>query len=170
MLYSLMDGHARTSTELAVVAGVSPSTASVHLNRLTAERLVNVLVQGKHRYYSLDGPAVASVLEGLKRPRRRRSRQVRAAYAEPFYGPRERVTTTWPARLAVALHDRLPRNGMAVGANSNYELTAGTVRVASSRHRRRRPRERCGAVSPTHAWIGASGGRTSAARWAPRLS
>jgi hypothetical protein len=29
MLYCLMDGHARTSTELAVVAGVSPSTASV---------------------------------------------------------------------------------------------------------------------------------------------
>ena len=31
MLYCLMDGHARTSTELAVVADVSPSTASVHL-------------------------------------------------------------------------------------------------------------------------------------------
>jgi len=34
MLYCLMDNHARTSTELAVVAEVSPSTASVHLNRL----------------------------------------------------------------------------------------------------------------------------------------
>jgi hypothetical protein len=29
-----MDGHARTSTELSVVATVSPSTTSVHLNRL----------------------------------------------------------------------------------------------------------------------------------------
>ncbi len=34
MLYCLMDGHARTSTELAMVAEVSPSTASVHLSRL----------------------------------------------------------------------------------------------------------------------------------------
>ena len=34
MLLRLMDGHARTSTELSVVAYVSPSTASVHPNRL----------------------------------------------------------------------------------------------------------------------------------------
>jgi DNA-binding transcriptional ArsR family regulator len=65
MLYCLMDGHARTSTELAIVAGVSPSTASVHLNRLKTEHLVKVAVQGKHRYYSLEGPDVASALEGL---------------------------------------------------------------------------------------------------------
>jgi len=65
MLYCLMDGHARTGTELAIVADVTPSTASVHLNRLKAERLVKVLVQGKHRYYSLGGPHVAGVLEGL---------------------------------------------------------------------------------------------------------
>src|SRR5271169_7011259 len=65
ILYCLMDGHARTSTELAIVAEVSPSTASVHLNRLKTERLVKVLVQGKHRYYSLEGPNVARALEGL---------------------------------------------------------------------------------------------------------
>jgi DNA-binding transcriptional ArsR family regulator len=65
MLYCLLDGHARTSTELAVVAGVSPSTASAHLNRLKRERLVRTLVQGKHHYYSLEGPNVASALEGL---------------------------------------------------------------------------------------------------------
>src|SRR5437899_6376124 len=65
MLYCLVDNRARTSTELAVVAGVSPSTASVHLSRLRAERLVKVIVQGRHRYYSLNGAGVARVLEGL---------------------------------------------------------------------------------------------------------
>jgi DNA-binding transcriptional ArsR family regulator len=65
ILYCLMDGHARTSTELAVVAGVSPSTASVHLQRLKTSHLVKVHIQGKHRYYSLEGPDVANVLEGL---------------------------------------------------------------------------------------------------------
>jgi DNA-binding transcriptional ArsR family regulator len=65
MLYSLLDGHARTSTELATVAEVTPSTASAHLNRLKEERLVKVFVQGKHRYYSLDSRNVASALEGL---------------------------------------------------------------------------------------------------------
>jgi hypothetical protein len=48
-----------------MVAEVSPSTASVHLNRLKAERLVTLLVQGKHRYYSLEGAGVAAALEAL---------------------------------------------------------------------------------------------------------
>lgn len=65
MLYSLMDGCARTSTELAVAAGVSPATASAHLNRLKEEGLVKAQAQGKHRYYSLDGAHVAGALESL---------------------------------------------------------------------------------------------------------
>src|SRR5258708_6700271 len=65
ILYCLMDGHARTSTELAIVAEVSPSTASAHLNRLKQEHLIKPLVQGKHRFYSLEGPEVAQALEGL---------------------------------------------------------------------------------------------------------
>lgn len=65
MLFCLLDGHARTSTELAAVADVATSTASAHLNRLKAERLVKLVTQGKHRFYSLDNPGVATVLEGL---------------------------------------------------------------------------------------------------------
>jgi DNA-binding transcriptional ArsR family regulator len=65
MLYALMDNRARTATELAMIGDVNPSTASSHLSRLKDERLVRMLVQGKHRYYSLDGADVASVLEGL---------------------------------------------------------------------------------------------------------
>src|SRR5579864_9122806 len=65
MLYCLLDGRARTSTELAVVAEVTPSTASVHLQRLKTERLVKVFAQGKHRYYSLEGSNVAAALEAL---------------------------------------------------------------------------------------------------------
>ena len=65
ILYSLLDGHARTSTELAIVADVTPSTASVHLNRLRDARLVRMAAQGKHRYYSLAGNDVANALEGL---------------------------------------------------------------------------------------------------------
>jgi DNA-binding transcriptional ArsR family regulator len=65
MLYCLVDGHARTSSELAMVGEVSPSTASVHLARLREQRLVKVLHQGKHRYYSLEGASVARALEAL---------------------------------------------------------------------------------------------------------
>jgi DNA-binding transcriptional ArsR family regulator len=65
MLYSLSDGLARTSTELAAIARVTPSTASIHLQRLRDSSLVRVLPQGKHRYYTLAGPQVASALEAL---------------------------------------------------------------------------------------------------------
>jgi DNA-binding transcriptional ArsR family regulator len=65
MLYSLLDGHARTSTELAILGEVSPSTASAHLARLLERQLVSMKSQGRHRYYQLAGPAVARVLEAL---------------------------------------------------------------------------------------------------------
>jgi len=106
MLFSLMDGHARTSTELAVVADVSPSTASAHLNRLKAERLIKVLALGKHRYYSLEGPNVASALEALS---------VLSGGARSKFVPntpsRLRVARTCYDHMAgsvgVSLHDRL---------------------------------------------------------------
>jgi DNA-binding transcriptional ArsR family regulator len=65
MLCCLMDGHARTATELAIVAEISPSTASVHLGRLAEEKLVRVVPQGKHRYYTLNGPDVGLTMENL---------------------------------------------------------------------------------------------------------
>jgi DNA-binding transcriptional ArsR family regulator len=65
MLYSLIDGRARTSTELAALANVTPSTASIHLQRLRTQRLVAVFAQGRHRYYNLARPDVAVALEAL---------------------------------------------------------------------------------------------------------
>src|SRR5260370_38927974 len=62
ILFCLMDGHARTSTELAIVADVTPSTTSVHLNRLKSARLVKVVVHGTHCYYSLQSSDVAGAL------------------------------------------------------------------------------------------------------------
>src|SRR5262249_18319043 len=65
MLCSLLDGCARTSTELAVVAGVGAPTASAHLQRLKQLGLVEVWVQGRHRYYRLANHDVARALEAL---------------------------------------------------------------------------------------------------------
>jgi len=65
MLCCLLDGRARTSTELSVTAGVSPPTASVHLSRLRSDGLVKAFAQGKHRYYSLEGSPIAKALEAL---------------------------------------------------------------------------------------------------------
>ena len=94
MLYALADGRARTSTELAVLAEVSPATASAHLQRLKNERLVKVLAQGKHRYYSLHGPSVAAALEALS---------VLAGAPRPAFVP----STPVPLRVARACYDHI---------------------------------------------------------------
>jgi len=65
MLFALLDGRARTSTELALVARVSPPTASTHLTRLRDARLLRLRVQGRHRYYSIENRRVAVMLERL---------------------------------------------------------------------------------------------------------
>ena len=145
MLNCLMDGCARTSTELAVVAGVTPSTASVHLKRLTTHRLVKVLAQGKHRYYSLADPSVAAALEALS--------VIAGGPSIPAFVPktphRLRAARTcydhMAGTLGVELHDRFHALGWLSGS-SDYELTPTGVTafvqlgvdVKAAREQRRR--------------------------------
>ncbi|AKJ28181.1 ArsR/SmtB family transcription factor [Caldimonas brevitalea] len=65
MLCALLDGRARTATELAAQADVAASTASAHLARLVEQRLLQCVPQGKHRYYQLAGADAAQALEAL---------------------------------------------------------------------------------------------------------
>ncbi|WP_243060873.1 helix-turn-helix transcriptional regulator [Nocardioides sp. SR21] len=65
MLDALMGGRALAAGELARVAGVGRSTASEHLARLLDGGLVEVVAQGRHRYYRIAGPDVGAALEAL---------------------------------------------------------------------------------------------------------
>ncbi len=65
ILCALMDGRAFAAGELAAAAHVSPQTASGHLGKLSAARLIVSIPQGRHRYYRLAGPHVAGMLEGI---------------------------------------------------------------------------------------------------------
>lgn len=110
ILCSLMDGHARTSTELAAVAEVSASTASAHLAKLKELALVRLHVQGRHRYYSLADKRVAQALEAL---------MVIGQNAAPTFNPRtpdrlQFARTCYDhmaGTLAVLLHDRMIEAG-----------------------------------------------------------
>jgi DNA-binding transcriptional ArsR family regulator len=134
ILYCLMDGHARTGTELAMVAQVTPSTASVHLNRLKTDRLLKVLVQGKHRYYSLRGAHVARVLEGLSVIAGRSRDQFVPSTPNGLRAART-CYDHMAGTLGVSLHDRFKALGFLTnrltarskGASDAYQLTpAGT--------------------------------------------
>ncbi|MBV5265350.1 winged helix-turn-helix transcriptional regulator [Pinisolibacter sp. B13] len=65
MLIGLMDGRALTATELAGVGGITKQTASSHLAKLVDGEVLVVEAQGRHRYFRLAGPHVASLIEAL---------------------------------------------------------------------------------------------------------
>ncbi|AVR95510.1 ArsR/SmtB family transcription factor [Pseudoduganella armeniaca] len=132
MLCCLLDGHARTSTELSVVAEISPSTASAHLARLKEDGLLVQLVQGRHRYWRLSNGDVAAALEALlvvagvprapfKPATPTRLRQARTCYDH------------MAGALAVELHEHCMTQGWLADepTTGEYALTdAGTARFA----------------------------------------
>jgi DNA-binding transcriptional ArsR family regulator len=65
MLCCLLDGHARTATELAAAAEIGASTASAHLSRLLSAGLLRCEAQGRHRYHRLAGGEVGAALEAM---------------------------------------------------------------------------------------------------------
>jgi DNA-binding transcriptional ArsR family regulator len=65
MCLALAGGEARPAGELAMRAGVSAQTASSHLARLVAGRVLRVEQQGRWRYYRLAGPEIGHAIEAL---------------------------------------------------------------------------------------------------------
>ncbi|MGH8117254.1 MAG: ArsR/SmtB family transcription factor [Rhodanobacteraceae bacterium] len=132
MLCSLLDGRARTGTELAIIGGVSASTASTHLARLVERQLVRVQAQGRHRYYSLKDRDVAAALEaltvvaGATHKRFKPHTQERLRAARTCYDH-------MAGALAVALHDRLFEVGwLSRGGGGDYDVTAQGVDAFAS--------------------------------------
>jgi DNA-binding transcriptional ArsR family regulator len=66
MLSALMGGRSLTAKELAYYANVSRSTASGHLGKLVAARLLTVVRERRFSYYRIASPLVASMLESIK--------------------------------------------------------------------------------------------------------
>ena len=65
ILTALLTGRAMTAKELAYFAGVTAATASSHLSRLLAGRLLAMDKQGRCHYYRLRSAEVARAIEGL---------------------------------------------------------------------------------------------------------
>jgi DNA-binding transcriptional ArsR family regulator len=80
MLAALMGGQALTSSELASIARISRSTASEHLAKMVVARLLIVTQKRRNRYYRIESPLVARMLESIK--------AVAALEMPPRYQPR----------------------------------------------------------------------------------
>ncbi|CRM82466.1 HTH-type transcriptional regulator CmtR [Pseudomonas sp. 31 R 17] len=125
MLCSLMDGHARTSTEMAVIADISASTASAHLARLKEDGLIKLHTQGRHRYFSLADAHVAQAIEALMVISR--NAQTRFVSTTPTRLQLARTCYDHMAgSLAVQLHDYFIDSGWLIlpdAGDGTYQLT-----------------------------------------------
>jgi DNA-binding transcriptional ArsR family regulator len=65
MLDALLSGGRHSARELAVAAGIAPSTATEHLDRLEGGGLIVCERVGRRREVRLAGPEVGRALEGL---------------------------------------------------------------------------------------------------------
>jgi DNA-binding transcriptional ArsR family regulator len=122
VLLALDDGRALPASVLADEAGVSRSTASSHLAKLTEAGLLRVEAHGRHRYYRLAGPQVGELLEALVRlspPRPVRSlregtRAARLRSARTCYDH-------LAGRLGVAVMAALLERGVLIGGDGRYD-------------------------------------------------
>lgn len=65
MVGALAGGKAMPAGELADIAGVSPQSASAHLQKLVDANVLSVWAQGRFRYYHISDDEVASLIEDM---------------------------------------------------------------------------------------------------------
>jgi DNA-binding transcriptional ArsR family regulator len=113
MLHALL-GRAMTASELALVAGIAPQTASGHLARMTAAGLVSVQRQGRHRLHSLASPAVARLMESIMLVAGELEPRGKSASARSGHAALKAARVCYDhlaGELGVALSDALVRSG-----------------------------------------------------------
>jgi DNA-binding transcriptional ArsR family regulator len=146
MLDALMDGEARPAGELARRAGVAPSTASEHLQRLLEGRLLTVEPNGRERRYRLASAEVAEVLESLSRlGSEPPPRSLRAAGRTEALRAARTCYDHLAGRLGVAVTEALVERDALRPGDGSFELTASgeaflaglRVDVAAARQRKR---------------------------------
>jgi DNA-binding transcriptional ArsR family regulator len=125
MLAYLLEGQYAAAGELARAAGVQPSTASAHLDKLCDAGLLSCMPRGRHRYFRLADAEVAHALQGLalvaergthylawSHPERQRLREARCCYGH------------LAGRLGVALWTQLQVDGRMEPGAQGMQLTA----------------------------------------------
>src|SRR5580704_16231809 len=154
MLNALMGGQWLTATELAYCANVSRSTASGHLSKLVAARLLTVTRKRRFSYYRIASPLVATMLESIKvvaaievPPRR----QPRSASDDALRFARS-CYDHLAGQAGVAVTDALVAMGHIVLTDEGGEVTSSGRRFLSAFGADLRPRTRRTFCQPCLDW------------------
>ena len=122
MLTALLDGKPRSAGELALAAGISAQSASMHLAHLLEGGFLRVRREGRHRYYCLAGSQIAHAIESLgsistPQPYRPSGANQALCYARTCY---DHLAGSLAVRLAAALERK---QFIARRSEREYELT-----------------------------------------------
>jgi DNA-binding transcriptional ArsR family regulator len=124
MLVALLDGRALTASELALVGGISPQTASSHLSKLLDEALVSVENQGRHRYFRLSGSDVAALLEQLMGVAERNNvKHPRTGPKEPALRRARVCYDHLAGEMGVMVYDSFVQRGWLLEAEGSLDLS-----------------------------------------------
>jgi DNA-binding transcriptional ArsR family regulator len=129
LVLNLMDGNARTASELAFAANLSAPSASMHLAKLVRARVLSVKSEGRNKYYRISGSAMAHAIEAMstaigssvsiegRHPGRRLQFANPWAFARTCYDH----LAGW---LGVELADAIERHEHLVASGGRYQLTS----------------------------------------------
>jgi DNA-binding transcriptional ArsR family regulator len=121
ILFALLDGRGLPATELARRAGITCQTASSHLAKLANGNLLQVIPQGRHRYYRIANSRVAELLESMAAlAPRNETFEVRPE------GPIQLARTCYnhlAGNLGVAITSAIVRRGLLKEVGRDYQLT-----------------------------------------------
>lgn len=129
MLWALMDGSARPAGELAMIAGLSASSTSGHLARMSEGGLLAVETRGRNRYYRLATPEIGVAIEALasaslaSQPPRVRAVPV-SRTAPPALRQARTCYDHLAGELAVGLFERMSEAGWLIVSGSTVDLSA----------------------------------------------
>ena len=152
MCLALAGGEARPAGELGARAGVSAQTASNHLGKLIAGRILRVEQQGRWRYYRLADAEVAHAVEALAvvappLPRRVKTDEIDGA-AKRLKEART-CYSHLAGRLGVALADALVAERWLEDDGRGYRVTTKGERslralgIEANGRRAQAPARRC---------------------------
>jgi len=125
MLVALLDGRSLPASELALRARVSAQAASMHLRKLLSGRLVTMTRFGRHHYYGLAGPDVATALEAMG-TLCNAIRPIQAP-ADGSIVPIRMARTCYDhlaGRVAVQIFESLQERKILTQADDNFRVTA----------------------------------------------
>ncbi|WP_300631490.1 helix-turn-helix transcriptional regulator [Pseudomonas sp.] len=137
MLWALMDGSAKSSEELATLAGLSPASANAHLARLTGSGLLRVEARRGKRLFRVAAADVSAAIDALATTtmasvgRSTRDAQPPALAAPPLLRRARLCRDHLGGELAAGLYQRMTEAGWIQRYEQRTEVTVkGTRHLA----------------------------------------